>query len=112
MKTTDTFDFPTPYGATWHCRFAVSRYVSNGNLALTIKDAEDGEPLYTVTVNVGKLSDEMIAVKNYSENKGMDGFLKSIGIIRPKAVRMIRSGWVEIPVYELTDSGKELFSGV
>lgn len=114
MKTTEPFDYESAAGGfSFRCRFKTSRYLDNGNLALMMVDAEDEEPVCVATVNPGeKIADNYIAVKDYSENEGMADFLKKIGIIHPDPLKLIPSGWVAIPVYELTESGKDLFEGV
>lgn len=113
MKTTDRIKYRSQFGHTYDCRFKATRYASNGNLALILVDAETDERILAATVNIAAaLPDDRIAVKDYSENKGMADFLKKIGIIQPEPVKVIPSGWVEIPVFELTESGKELFEGV
>ena len=113
MKPTNKFKYRSPFGHTYDCRFKAMRYASNGNLALIMEEAESGERILTATVNTTvKLPDDRIAVKDYSENVGVADFLKELGIIQPVEVASIPSGWVEIPVFELTESGKELFEGV
>jgi len=112
MKTTDKFRYQT-YGGFYTCQFATGRY-GNGNLALEAMGAEgtqeEGDPIVRVTVNPGvPVPEDCIAVKNYSENEGMDNLLISLGIIEDTPVARIPSGFVEIPVYRLTESGKELF---
>lgn len=93
------------------CVFFASRYRDNGNLALQIVNEEDG-PIVTPTVNPGEaLDDDCIAVKNYSENTGMLDFLREHDIVG-EVVRVIPSGWVEIPVCRLTEKGKALFKNV
>lgn len=100
--------YKTQYGEYNGCHFVTSRYADNGNLALCIENNEEGR-IAICTVNPGMpLGDNQIAVKNYSENEGMDDFLKGEGLIG-KLVGTIPSGWVNIPVYELTEKGRELF---
>jgi len=113
MKTTDRIKYRSQFGHTYDCLFKATRYASNGNLALILVDAETEERILTATVNTDiALPDDRIAVKDYSENAGVADFLKGLGIIQPTEVVSIPSGWVEIPVFELTESGKELFEGV
>ena len=113
MTKKDTFVY-LGYGTAYNCQFATGRY-GNGNLALEIMGAEgteyEGEPIVRVTVNPGcAVADGHIAIKDYSENEGMVEFCKKIGIIEGNPTQVIPSGYVEITVYKLTDSGKELFS--
>ena len=99
--------FKTKYGEYPNCEF-VTGYYPNGNLALEVAIKDEG-PLCTCTVNPGQtVGSHAIAVKNYSENEGMVEVLTEMGIIGRELYR-IPSGWVEIPVHELTAKGLELF---
>ena len=100
------------FGKPFSVNLKPNRYQSNGNLALQLVDAEDGSPVATATVNTDDVLPEgFIAVKDYSENKGMLAFLTKNGIVGD-ILTCIRSGWVEIPVVPLTAKGKALFAGV
>lgn len=109
MKTTDTFTFVSAYGTEYpNCHFSVGRYF-NGNNALLIDD--DNEDLgITCSVNGSRIhkADE-IGIKNWSENEGMVEFLTKMGIIGEKVAEE-PSGFVVIPYFKLTESGKELFA--
>ena len=103
------FTFVSKYGSYENCEFVVDRYRSNGNLAIHIISPMEG-PICNVTVNTDiKLSDDMIAVKDYSENEGMVEFLKREGLIDKRPDVLIPSGWVQIPIYHLTERGKQTF---
>lgn len=104
------FNLKLACGTFPNCYFVPSRYSSNNNLALKI-ESDDGS-ICVCTVNPNKkLSDDVICIKDYSENEGMVDFLKNMGIISNK-VESIPSGWVELYVYELTEYGKELFKSI
>ena len=112
MTTKDKFVFPC-FGTDYECQFVTGKY-GNGNLALEIVGAEgseyEGEPIFRVTVNPGQpIPTSQIAIKDYSENEGMVDFCKKLGIIG-NLVHTVHSGWVEIPIYELTEGGKEIFA--
>jgi len=108
MKTTDKFTYKSPYKTYNDCYFAVGRYNEPKNNYLAIVNDEEGE-IITCSVNLDRNFDKsVIAIKNYSENKGIDDFLKEIGVIGD-VIGYVRSGWVEVPIYELTESGLELF---
>jgi hypothetical protein len=110
MKPTETFKV-NAFGDTYTCRFVPGVY-GNGNLALQMMDAETDELFCAVTVNPGEtIPNTQIAVKNYSENTGILKTLLDLGIVG-KCVRVIPSGFVRIPVHELTPSGQELFAGI
>lgn len=90
-----------------NCYFIGGKY-NNGNTGLEIWSDEVG-PIAKVTVNPEvRIPEDFIAVKDYSENEGMVDFLKSMGIIKATPNNEIYSGHVTIPVYELTDKGKEI----
>lgn len=113
MTTKDTFEYDC-FGEKYTCQFAIGEY-GNGNLALEIIGAEgtdyEGEPIVRVTVNPDQIvPEDCIAIKDYSENRGMVDFCREIGIIADR-VTTIQSGWVQIPVYKLSDSGLEIFKG-
>jgi len=108
----DKFTFMTSFGTQYpNCRYTTGRY-ANGNLALQIEN-KDG-PVCTCSVNPPgtALGDGEIAIKDWSENSGMGNWLKLHGVIvREDALRRIPSGYVDIPVYRLTEAGKKLFAG-
>jgi hypothetical protein len=110
MTAKTTFTYKGKYTTYPNCRFVPNRY-RNGNLALQIFDDEG--LIATCTIN-GRVEIEgsIIAIKDYSENEGMVDFLKSIGIIEDRPKYCEHSGFVIIPYYGLTESGKELFMGV
>lgn len=65
-----------------------------------------GEPWMDATVNVPEVATEerLVAVKNYSEYEGMVDVLIENGYIEAEVVKWARCGFVEIPVYRLTDA--------
>ena len=99
--------FKTKHCSYDNCRFIPGLY-ENGNLALCVFDEEG--LVFTCTVNPGfRLPDTAIAVKDYSENEGMVDALTEQGIIG-RELRRVPSGFVTIPVHELTAKGRELFA--
>lgn len=99
--------FKTKYHEYPNCEFVAARYC-NGNLALQVISSDEG-PITTCTVNPGfAIEDNAIAIKNYSENDGMADTLNEMGIIGRELYR-VQSGFVEIPIYELTEKGLEIF---
>ena len=95
-----------------NCHFEPHRYCGTNNLALCIVDS-NGEQYCVASVNIANkpLSDDRIAIKNWSENEGVDTFLKKLGIIGAM-VDFVISGFVDIPIYELTEKGKAIFKEV
>lgn len=101
------FKYKSKYATYDRCIFQVGRY-PNGNLAVEIWSQTEG-PVNRVTVNPDvPLSDDMIAIKDYSENEGMVESMVELGIIIEPAFMTIQSGWVEIPVHMLTEKGKQM----
>lgn len=100
--------FKTKYATYENCEWSARQY-GNGNLALQVVSEEDG-PICVCTVNPGeRVDDGRIAIKDYSENEGMVDTLLEMGIIKGDPLYTIPSGWVQIPVYELTDKGLALW---
>jgi hypothetical protein len=72
----------------------------NGGIAIQLTDAEDGTPFATATIWVEGLTENEVAIKNYSENLGMLTFLVTNGIVE-QPHRQINNGFVNIPVCKL-----------
>ena len=99
--------FKTTYCEANDAYFKTGRY-NNGNLALEVWSRAEG-PLCVCTVNPGfPLPPTHIAVKNYSENEGMEQALRDLDIIGEQT-GIIPSGFVKIPVFLLTEYGRALF---
>jgi len=75
-----------------------SRYVQTKQTAIQALD-DEGCPAFTATVALADaiLDFDEIAVKDYSENKGVLAFLRENGIVTDIA-RWERSGFVNIPI--------------
>jgi len=96
------------YGAGTPVSARFERY-QNGQLALGLVEAATGEDWCVATVAVPEgLPDDLIAVKNWSENEGMTGVLERAGLIEGRPVKNLQSGFVQIPVYRLTALGLQL----
>ncbi len=94
-----------------NCKFIVERY-PNRNLKISIMSRTEGVICF-VTCGIDKrLDDDTIAVKNYSENKGMDIWMRDNGYIESVPCSHFTSGFVNIPIYNLTQMGKETFLGM
>lgn len=83
------------------CNLSFGKY-ENGRLALSLVDPEDGLPIARVSVNIPDqpLCDDEIFVKDYSENEGMEEFLKSNGIASP-TYRWVPSGHISCQAFKL-----------
>lgn len=87
--------------AGFKCEVMIQKY-GTGNPAVRLLDVEDGMPVAVATLNVNGLELDEVAIKNYSENKGMYETLLENGIIFPKH-REISTGHVTVPVCRLTE---------
>jgi hypothetical protein len=74
------------------CTLVFSRYQSNHRTSLQLIEVETGEPYMTASVNMPDvhLSDDMICIKNYSENEGILNVLIDANILLP--LDLIQSG--------------------
>lgn len=102
-----TFVCKTKYGEYPDCYFKAGHY-DNGNIAILIESGEEEEPIMIASVNPWHdVEDDCVAIKNYSENEGIEAVLKEHGIITGEPQYSIQSGFVSIPVYKLADGWKE-----
>ena len=74
------------------CTLVFSRYQNNNRISLQLMELETGEPYMTASVNMPDiyLSDDMICIKNYSENEGILDVLINAHIVLP--LDLIRPG--------------------
>lgn len=84
---------------TWNCKVVFDKHAAGGT-AIRLVDEETFEPIAVATVWVEGLEDGEVAIKDYSENKGMYRSLLSAGIVE-LAHREIASGYVVLPVCRL-----------
>jgi hypothetical protein len=76
-----------------------SKY-SNGGHALSLIDESDGFPYAKCTVNIPGLSEDEVAIKDYSENEGVYDLLVDNGIIE-RSHRTEYSGFVALPICKI-----------
>lgn len=81
----------------------ITKYAGNNNTAIMLVN-DEGETFSVASVNVRQLPSHLVAIKNYSEGSGIEKSLIEGGIIKNEIVNQIRSGFVEIPIYELTEN--------
>ena len=89
-----------------------AKYSNNNNLALLFRREEDDEEDYYGVISINTalpLPNNMLAVKDYSENEGIFEALKAQGIVS-SPVRHITSGYVTIPVVKIVH--KELLGEI
>lgn len=99
----------TKYATYRDCEFRTGRY-RNGNLALQVECPEGLVCICSVNPDV-PLPDNELAVKDWSENKGMVEELKRQNVIFGDPVKTFNTayGFEKIKVFALTDYGKSLF---
>lgn len=86
------------------------KYVYTDNTAINLVEKGTGELITTVTVNLEdvKVDEDIIGVKDYSENEGMVKFLIDNELIETGFEMLEPRGFVLIPYYRLTDKAKKL----
>lgn len=86
----------------WNCVVVLTKYTNNNKPAIQLDEVETGETIAVASVNFPNLNlaSDQIAIKNYSENSGIDKVLQEAGVIG-KHLFSVSSGYVEVPVYEL-----------
>ncbi|ENH96703.1 hypothetical protein J416_09404 [Gracilibacillus halophilus YIM-C55.5] len=88
----------------YDCIAAFGKYL-NGNTAIQLVDAEDDSLVAVATVNGEiKNTEEIVGIKNWSENEGMVDALIDAGVIEPDLKFFEPSAFVVIEYYKLTDA--------
>lgn len=88
------------YGKDHEVTFALGKY-HNGNPSLEAF-TPDGEPFMRCSVNPPYVLPEgQIAIKDWSENEGIDKDLQQLGIISKEPVDGFATGFVSALVYNL-----------
>ena len=92
------------------CQLVASRYFTkHNNIALYVKNDNGLVAVCSTNLDMPELNnDKFVAIKNYSENVGMDKWLIDNGYINKFPICGKQSGFVYIPVYGLTEKGKAL----
>jgi hypothetical protein len=103
----ETFDLNINGFTYKDCVIEGTHYTNPKNNAIRICNKDGLIAIASVNLEYD-LCDDEIAIKNWTENKGMDDELKRIGII-DELIETVPSGFVMIPIYHLTDKGKKLF---
>ena len=82
----------------WDCKLTWTKYVNNGNVAIAASDTEDGSPVGVLTVNTyEELPEDVVAVKDYSENEGVLQSLIDNGVV-DEPEDWIQTGFIKVPV--------------
>lgn len=81
-----------------------NRYADSDAIAISLSDAQSGEPYARLTTNISdiEIPDDCVVVKNYSENEGLDLIMVEAGFLRAIPVGSVKGGHVDMPVYQLT----------
>lgn len=86
----------------FHCYIEFGQY-GNGNTAILLKDHEDDGTVAVATTNTGtEVPENIVAVKDWSENSGMVATLAAFNVIDPKLYRSEESGFVQVEYFPLT----------
>ena len=110
----NTFTFTLSYIKVENCHFEPHRYSNTRNLALVVVD-DEGEQVAICSVNPRHYKgDDVLCVKDWSENEGMVDFLVKQGVIKNEYdwFNSEESGFVVINAYKLTQKGKDIFKGI
>jgi len=83
----------------------VGKYTDNGRTAIEFSSAEienEGERLLTASVNLPdeNLPSDVIAIKDWSENEGIEACLVAAKLIELPMLATRRSGFVHVPIYK------------
>jgi hypothetical protein len=83
---------------------AVSQYPSPPNTCIDLV-TETGERYATATTRLAQpLPPDMVAIKDYSENAGIQQALIDAGVIEPEPWGWVDSGYVRVYIFPLTES--------
>ena len=102
----------------WSCYTKAERYQLNGRLCIILLDTEDHQQVAIATVNLPEyrlkeegiiLNDDQIFVKDYSENEGMTKALIDAGVIEQTPICCVKTGYVEVSTYRLTEQAIKEF---
>ena len=89
-------------GETYDVEF--NFYASNDNVAIILRNQQDGARAYVATVNSEIDTDgTYVGIKSWSENVGIANALIDAGILLDEVVTVESTGYVVIPYFKLTD---------
>lgn len=94
------YQFQSLYGGSRYTLQIQYGTYQEGNTSMQLIDCADGFPFATATVNLPGLTENEVAIKNYSENEGVLNFLLDNEIIEAPH-RFVQSGFVNIPICRL-----------
>ena len=84
------------------CVAVLAKY-HNDRIAIQLRAPDDGEPIATATVNLPAtpMEPDEAAIKNYSENEGIEDVLIKEGILMLGTVKTVQTGYAKVPVYKV-----------
>lgn len=85
----------------YRCKVKRGLY-GNGRRALSLVDAETGEPILTATVNLPdeKIETHQAFIKDYSENEGILAVLVAAKLVRDLGLKK-KTGYVEVSLVDV-----------
>ena len=94
------FSFVSQFGERY-LLFIKRETYKEGGIRIQLYDSKDGTPYATATSSIKEnLEQGEVAIKDWSENKGILDFLVQNKIVK-EPHRFVESGHVEIPICEL-----------
>ena len=85
-----------------------TNYKNKENICIIIespdpKENEEG-PIAVATTWIPGLAKDEVAIKDYSENEGVEKTLRHANIIGQIPLRTVKSGFVNVNIYKLTEN--------
>ena len=94
------FSFISQFGERY-LLFVRTETYNDGKIRIQLYDSKDGTPYATATSSIKEdLEQGEVAIKDWSENKGILDFLVQNKIVK-EPHRFVESGYVKIPICEL-----------
>jgi hypothetical protein len=92
---------------TWRSRklsVAFTLYRNPHNICINLL-TPDGERYATASANIGEqLPYDVVAIKDYTENAGIQDALIKAGVIEPRPWGWVDSGFVRVYIFPLTEA--------
>jgi hypothetical protein len=94
------FSYISPFGERYLLFIRTETY-KDGKIRIQLYDSVDGTPYATATTAIKENPDQgEVAIKDWSENKGILDFLIQNKIVK-EPHRFVESGYVKVPICEL-----------
>ena len=89
----------------YDCTIELTQYAHNGQKAMQLYDANDGEPIARATVCIDyDFQENQTAIKDWSENEGMLQALIDSHIVKDTGIR-VPCGFTEAAIVEILNDG-------